>query len=141
MTAKEVSLSIPASPGMELAATAVAEVLAESMHLSRDKIDEVKLALVEACINAFEHAGRGGHRVDVFFRISSTPRGGEMFEVTVSDRGRGFDPSRVEPPSLEKKLRGRDKRGWGLKIIQSLMDEEEIRSSEKGTTIVMRKFK
>jgi len=31
MTAKEVSLSIPASPGMELAATALAEVLAESI--------------------------------------------------------------------------------------------------------------
>ena len=64
-----------------------------------------------------------------------------MFEVTVSDRGRGFDPSRVEPPSIEKKLRGDNKRGWGLKIIQSLVDEEEIRSSEKGTTIVMRKYK
>ena len=141
MTAKEVSLSIPASPGMELAATALVEVLGESMRLSRDKIDEVKLALVEACINAFEHAGRGGHRVQVDYRISSTPRGGEMFEVTVTDRGRGFDPSKVEPPSLERKLRGGDKRGWGLKIIQSLMDEEEIRSNEKGTTIVMRKFK
>ncbi len=141
MTAKEVSLSIPASPGMELAATALVEVLGESMRLSRDKIDEVKLALVEACINAFEHAGRGGHRVDVFYRISSTPHGGEMLEVTVTDRGRGFDPSKIEPPSLEKKLRGGEKRGWGLKIIQSLMDEEEIRSTEKGTTIVMRKFK
>jgi serine/threonine-protein kinase RsbW len=141
MSAKEVSLSIPASPGMELAATALAEVLGESMRLSRDKIDEVKLALVEACINAFEHAGRGGHRVDIYYRISSTPRGGEMLEVTVTDRGRGFDPSQIEPPSLEKKLQGGDKRGWGLKIIQSLMDEEEIRSNEKGTSIVMRKFK
>jgi anti-sigma regulatory factor (Ser/Thr protein kinase) len=64
-----------------------------------------------------------------------------MFEVRVSDRGHGFDPDRVESPSLEKKLHGERKRGWGLKIIQSLMDEEEIRSSEKGTTIVMRKYK
>src|SRR5258706_14295471 len=118
MIAKEVSLSIPASPGMELAATALAEVLGESMRLSRDKIDEVKLALVEACINAFEHAGRGGHRVDVFFRISSTPDGGEMFEVTVSDRGRGFDPRMVVSPSLERKLVGGVKRGWGVRCIR-----------------------
>jgi len=47
MTAKEVSLSIPASPGMELAATALASAGRIDASLP-DKIDEVKLALVEA---------------------------------------------------------------------------------------------
>lgn len=141
MTAKEVSLSIPSAPGMELAATAQAEALGESMLLSRDKIDEVKFALVEACINAFEHAGQNAGRVEVKFRVSQRPGGAEMLEVTVADRGRGFDPSRVEPPQLERKLHGENKRGWGLKFIQSLMDEVEIRSTDSGTTIVMRKYK
>jgi serine/threonine-protein kinase RsbW len=139
--AKEVCLSIPSAPGMELAATAQAEALGESMRLSRDKIDEVKFALVEACINAFEHAGQSAGRVDVKFRVSQRPGGAEMLEVTVADSGRGFDPARVEPPQLEKKLRGGSKRGWGLKFIQSLMDEVEIQSTKNGTTIVMRKYK
>jgi serine/threonine-protein kinase RsbW len=141
MANKEVSLSIPSAPGMELAATAQAEALGESMRLSRDKIDEVKFALVEACINAFEHAGHPAGTVELRFRVSQRPGGTEMLEVTVADRGKGFDPARVEPPQLEKKLRGGSKRGWGLKFIQSLMDEVEIRSTESGTTIVMRKYK
>lgn len=139
--AKEVCLSIPSAPGMELAATAEAEALGESMSLSRDKIDEIKFALVEACINAFEHAGQSAGSVDLKFRVCQRPSGAEMLEVTVADRGKGFDPARIEPPELESKLRGGNKRGWGLKFIQSLMDEVEIRSTEKGTTIVMRKYK
>ncbi len=140
--AKEVCLSIPSTPGMELAATAQAEALGEAMRLSRDKIDEVKFALVEACINAFEHGGESAGQVDLRFRISRRPGGAEMLEVTVADRGKGFDPARIEPPELDRKLReGASKRGWGLKFIQSLMDEVEIRSTENGTTIVMRKYK
>jgi serine/threonine-protein kinase RsbW len=141
MSVREVSLLIPAEPRMELAATALAEVLGEGMRLSRDKIDEIKLAVVEACINAFEHAGRRDSRIELVYRIFNGPQGREMLEVTVADQGRGFDPARVETPSLEKKLKGESKRGWGLAIINNLADEVEIRSGDCGTTIVMRKFK
>lgn len=138
MTQKEIVLSI--SAGMELSAAAQAERLAESIHLNRDKIDEVKHALVEACNNAFEH-GQSSDRVDLRLRIARPEGRGEALEVTVADRGKGFDSNSVEEPSLEKKLRGGYKRGWGLKMIRTLMDEVEILSSEKGTTIVMRKFR
>lgn len=126
---------------MELAATALAEVLGEGMCLSRDKIDEIKLAVVEACINAFEHSGPGGRCVELLYRISNGSEGREMLEVTVADRGRGFDPEKVETPSLARKLQGGSKRGWGLAIINNLTDEVEIRSGQDGTTIVMRKYK
>jgi serine/threonine-protein kinase RsbW len=138
---REVTLSIPAEPRMELAATALAEALGEFMRLSRDKIDEVKLAVVEACINAFEHAGHSNSRVELHFRISNGSDGRELLEVSVADRGRGFDPGCVESPLLAKKLGGGRKRGWGLKIIKSLADEVEVRSGEKGTVVVMRKYK
>ena len=128
------------SPGMELSAAAQAQAVGESMELSRDKIDEVKLALIEACINAFEHAG-AAQRVELGFRVVNGGPRGAALEVTVSDRGPGFDPEAVEPPVLEKKLGGGYKRGWGLKIIKNFMDEVEIRSGEKGTTIVMRKYR
>ena len=58
MANKEVSLSIPSAPGMELAATAQAEALGEAMRLSRDKIDEVKFALVDSGCRS----GRGERR-------------------------------------------------------------------------------
>src|SRR5437762_13404540 len=103
MANKEVSLSIPSAPGMELAATAQAEALGESMRLSRDKIDEVKFALVEACINAVEHAGHPAGTVELRCRPFQRPGGTETLEVTVADRRRGVDPARAEPPRVEKK--------------------------------------
>ena len=141
MSVQEISLSIPAKPRMELAATALAEVLGEGMSLSRDKIDEIKLAVVEACINAFEHSGRPDRRIELVYRIVNGAQGREMLEVIVADQGKGFDPAAVEPPQIEKKLKGASKRGWGLAIINNLTDEVEIRSGNGGTTIVMRKYK
>ena len=41
---------------MELAATQTSEVVAKHMGLSQDQSDEIKMALIEACINAFEHS-------------------------------------------------------------------------------------
>ncbi len=141
MSVREVSLWIPPEPRMELAATALAEVLGEGMCLSRDKIDEIKLAVVEACINAFEHSGRADRRIELVFRVFNGAQGREMLEVTVADQGKGFDPAKVEPPQIEKKLKGASKRGWGLAIINNLTDEMEIRSGDGGTIIVMRKYK
>jgi len=51
--AREISMVIPVAPDMEIVATAQAAAVGEFIEMPRDKIDEVKLALVEACINAF----------------------------------------------------------------------------------------
>ena len=137
--APEVSLTIPVAPEMEIVATAQAEALGEYMDMSRDKIDEVKLALVEACINAFEHAHTEDNQVHITFRVGGSA--GEWLEIEVRDRGRGFDAEGLEPPSPQKTFEERRRRGWGLHIIKSLMDVVEIASGDWGTRILMRKYK
>jgi serine/threonine-protein kinase RsbW len=137
--APEVSLTIPVAPEMEIVATAQADALGEYMDMSRDKIDEVKLALVEACINAFEHAHTEDNQVHITFRVGG--RGGECLEIEVRDRGHGFDAEGIESPTPQKTFEERRRRGWGLHIIKSLMDEVEITSGEWGTRILMRKNK
>ena len=140
---REVRLTIPVAPEMEIAATAQVAALGEWMELGRDKIDEVKMAVVEACINAFEHSGTPDHRVLIAFRIGTEegPERRAFLEVDVTDNGHGFDPSRLEAPEIDSKLRSPKKRGWGIKIIQSLMDDVRIESGERGTAIVMRKYR
>jgi serine/threonine-protein kinase RsbW len=135
----EVSLTIPVAPEMEIVATAQADALGEYMDMSRDKIDEVKLALVEACINAFEHAHTEDNQVHITFRVGGTK--GRCLEIEVRDRGHGFDAEGVESPTPQKTFEERRRRGWGLHIIKSLMDEVEITSGEWGTRILMRKYK
>jgi len=141
---REIQLTIPVAPEMEIAATAQVAALGEWMELGRDKIDEVKMAVVEACINAFEHSGTLDHKVELKFRVASESGadGGRTFlEVDVLDNGHGFDPSRVTAPQIGEKLRAPHKRGWGLRIIRSLMDDVRIVSGERGTMIVMRKYR
>ena len=137
---REVSMTIPVAPEMEIVATAQAAALGEYIAMSRDKIDEVKLALVEACINAFEHADCRDEQLHLTFRLCRE-KSREWLEVEVLDKGKGFDQNRVEEPNLEKSLASHRKRGWGLQIIKSLMDEVEITSGEWGTRILMRKYK
>ena len=134
-------MSIPVAPEMEIVATAQAAALGEYLAMTRDKIDEVKLALVEACINAFEHADCRDEQLHLTFRLGREPKGREWLEVEVLDKGKGFDSSTVEEPSLEKTFHSHRKRGWGLQIIKSLMDEVEITSGKTGTRILMRKYK
>ncbi len=139
--AREISLTIPVAPDMEIVATAQASAVGEYIDLSRDKIDEVKLAIVEACINAFEHAHARDDRVHLTFRVGKEEEGLEFLEVEVLDQGRGFDHSSVEKPTPEPAPSGGRKRGWGLQIIRSLMDSVTITSGEWGTRILMRKYK
>jgi serine/threonine-protein kinase RsbW len=128
------------APDMEVAASKTATAMAEFMRMSPDKIDEVRLAVVEACINAFEHSRASDRKVHITFAVLGE-REPQALEITVRDAGVGFAPAALEEPNIADKLKAARKRGWGLKIIQGLMDEVEIASGEGGTTVVMRKLR
>ena len=135
---REVTLRLPMLPNMEIEASKAATSMAEEMQMSPDKIDEVRMAVVEACINAYEHS----NAPDRELHLSVAMLGDEQPErlcVTVRDNGTGFLPESVQKPSIEDKFRSSNKRGWGLTIIRGLMDEVEIRSGAQGTTVVMYK--
>jgi serine/threonine-protein kinase RsbW len=135
---REVSLALPMVDDMELAATKTVTALAQSMQMSPDKIDEVRMAVVEACINAFEHSGADDGMVYLTFHVLGDQEP-ETLRITVRDSGQGFDPGRLQKPSIEEKLKAGRKRGWGLRIIEGLMDEVSIQSGGDGTTVVMSK--
>jgi serine/threonine-protein kinase RsbW len=136
---QEVSLTLPILPNMEMTASKTATSLAESMGMSPDKIDEVRMAVVEACINAFEHSRAQDGRVYITFEIVGGKKSPKL-QITIEDTGVGFAPEEIEPPRIEDKLKAKRKRGWGIQIIKGLMDEVEITSGAGGTTVVMRKL-
>lgn len=134
----KVTLALPMVPEMEIEASKTATAIAESMRMSPDRIDEVRMAVVEACINALEHSHSSEKKVFVTFEVlgEQTP---EKLRITVRDAGVGFSPENVADPHIEAKIKAENKRGWGLKIIRGLMDEVEIHSSSEGTVVVMSK--
>ena len=132
----KVELTLPIIPDLELAATKTAEVVAKHMNLDDEKSAEIGMALIEATINAFEHSGSDSENVEIHFVIQ-----GDTLVIKVTDKGKGFDPSKVKIPNIEEKLRSDQKRGWGLKLIQELMDTVEFESTPEGTTVTMTKKK
>lgn len=131
-------MTLPMGPEMEIAASRAATSVAEAMRMSPDKIDEVRMAVVEACINAIEHSRSHDQTVYLSFAVLGELEP-ERLKVTVKDRGVGFAPDELEEPTIEDKLTSERKRGWGLKIIRGLMDQVEVRSGADGTTIEMSK--
>jgi anti-sigma regulatory factor (Ser/Thr protein kinase) len=136
MDRPKIELKLPIIANMELVAVQTAEVVARHMDLSEDKAAEISMALIEACINAFEHS-QAQNNVFIHFILEEN-----SLVIKVIDQGIGFDKAKVEIPAIENKL-GTDerKRGWGLQLIQELMDSVEFESGKDGTTVTMTKNK
>jgi anti-sigma regulatory factor (Ser/Thr protein kinase) len=136
MDRPKIELKLPVIANMELVAVQTAEVVAKHMDLNEDKAAEISMALIEACINAFEHS-QAQNNVFIHFILEEN-----SLVIKVIDQGIGFDKAKVEIPAIENKL-GTDerKRGWGLQLIQELMDSVEFESSKDGTTVTMTKNK
>ena len=131
-----VELKLPVIENMELVATQTAEVVSKHMQLDNEKTSEISMALIEACINAFEHSETKSE-VFIHFIISD-----ESLTIKVIDKGKGFDSSKISIPNIDNKL-GSDekKRGWGIMLIKELMDSVNYESNEDGTTLTMIKNK
>lgn len=132
---KEIEIVIPMLPNLELAAANMASAVAGFMEFNEEKIEEMKMALIEACINSFEHSKSQDRKVYIKFRMEK-----DELWLEITDHGTGFKADEVALPNIDKKIAGEErKRGWGLELMRGLMDRVEVRTSEKGTTILMMK--
>ena len=131
-----VELKLPVIPDIELTATKTAEVISKHMDLSEEKSAEISMALIEACINAFEHS-ESKSEIYIHFLIDD-----DNLTIKVIDKGKGFDSTNVKIPNIETKLTTSEKkRGWGIMLIKELMDTVNFESDHTGTTLTMTKKK
>ena len=139
MTAeRQMELSLPMVPDIEIAAARAAGNLARELGMSAEKIDEMAHAIIEACINAREHSGCADRRIYLRFVGSYQGDGNPRIDIWISDRGRGFDLQ--EARTRRQKLGPSYKRGRGIQLMEAHMDEVEIISGQQGTTIHMVKL-
>ena len=121
-----------------IAANAV-EQIARRIAFRPEAINQIKTALIEACINAAEHSLSPDRKIYQRFRVEN-----DRLVVTVASRG-------VVPASLavqngqevdgrSEKEDAKSRRGWGLKLIQTLMDEVEFERVDDGTQLRMTKY-
>jgi serine/threonine-protein kinase RsbW len=125
--APTIALRIPCSPEYVSVARLTVSAVASRMNFGMDEIDDLKLAVGEACANAIEHAAEGD--IDITCTIETN-----QLVLSVKDCGVGFDPKARRKEPLEELPVG----GLGLLLIHSLMDEVNIESDpQRGTEVRM----
>jgi serine/threonine-protein kinase RsbW len=127
----KIELHIPSVMGYEKVAMECAASMAKKMGFTEDRIEDLKTAVAEACLNAIEH----GNKMDTSTKVGITLTVEESkLQVLVKDQGKGIN--QILTPSIESKIKGEDKpRGWGIFLIKRLMDEVTFEASPEGGNI------
>jgi serine phosphatase RsbU (regulator of sigma subunit)/anti-sigma regulatory factor (Ser/Thr protein kinase) len=125
--------SVPSEPGNErLVLARVAEVVADS-GLTVDQLERIKTASAEAAMNAIEHGNHNRAELPVDVVVLRTARG---IAVEISDLGGRVEDAVADTPDLELKLAGlQTTRGWGLFLIENMVDECEEHTREERHTV------
>lgn len=121
-----IELRLPSRLGFEKIAMSTASSVAKLMGFAPERIEDLKTAVAEACINAMEHGNKLDESLIVGVILSMDET---SLEVKVLDTGTG-PPSGVHTPNMDKKMHGEEaSRGMGMFLIQALVDEAEWVSS------------
>jgi len=131
----EFELIIPMGDDTELVAVKAVEEIARRANFDKDSIEQIKMALIEACINASEHSKMKDGKIVVKFIVDY-----DKLIVYVGNEGNGFEPSLVREPNIDQKIRSGSYRGWGIKLMRSLMDEVKFEKGSGGTKLKMVKL-
>jgi serine/threonine-protein kinase RsbW len=121
-----IELRLPSRLGFEKIAMNTAAGVAHSMGFAEDRIEDLKTAVAEACINAIEHGNKLDETLSVGVILSMAP---DCLEVKVVDAGTG--PQGItSAPDIDKKMDEEEgARGMGMFLIEALVDEVEWVSS------------
>lgn len=134
-----VELQIPARPEyIGLVRLVVSSLASARRELADDRIDDLKLAVSEACTNAIEAHGAADLSDHVLVRWTE---GEDRLEVEVEDRGKGFDPDALpEHPPVTDPERLNFERGLGIPLIRTLVDEVAFSPLAEGTLVRLTLF-
>lgn len=129
-------LEIPATPAFVGVARSVVFATAATVSgIDDDRLDDLRIAVSEACTNAVEahQSTDSDDRVVLSCEVQPT-----QLRVRIEDSGAGFDPDAVPPrPSLEGKDHLTFERGWGIQLIRTLVDQAEFLSDSTGTAVML----
>ncbi len=126
----EYEVTVPMDGENEMIAAHTLEEIARRHNFAPKAINQIKTALLEASINASEHSLSPDRRIHQKFSVED-----DRIVITISNRGLRLADRRtkeIEPES--------ERRGWGLKLIEKLMDEVKILHTDDGTSISMTKY-
>jgi serine/threonine-protein kinase RsbW len=135
-----IEMNIPAKPEYVSIVRLTLSGISSKMGYSYDDIEDLKIAVSEACTNAVQHAYKTLSSGDVSIRFGVHE---DRLEVIVSDQGSSFDLSQkkqnIGPYTPSQSVDQLSEGGLGLYLMETLMDEVKVQI-DSGVTVAMTKF-
>ena len=135
----EYEMVIPVGEDTELIAAHALEEIARRHKFPSKAINQLKTALVEACINAAEHGLAPDRKIHQRFLVSD-----DKITISISNRGLRLTDKLAESEDGDVQILPPEspdtRRGWGLNLIRGLMDDVRVEPVDDGTRITMTKF-
>ncbi|BDI33846.1 serine-protein kinase RsbW [Capsulimonas corticalis] len=131
-----VELVIPCRPEYVGVARLAVLGIASRMPFSYDEVEDVRLAVGEACTHAVERAGDTSAQIKIVSTIDSVAL---VIEV-IDDVPVGTEPVVQSEDAQLLEAAGVDQQGLGALLMEILVDEVKITSSETGTSVRLTKF-
>jgi serine/threonine-protein kinase RsbW len=111
---------------------------AEQAGMSKEELNDIILAVDEACTNIIKHAYNSVPDGEIIITID---RKGRKFTVTIIDYGKNFEPEIVKKPDIQEYYRQKKVGGLGMYLMKTLMDEVKyISVPGKYNKVLMSKF-
>ena len=123
-----IEVSLPNRLGYERIAMESSASFARIAGFMSERIEDLRTAVAEACINAIEHGNRA--RPDARVIVTMNYKGG-VLSVSVVDEGEGIEEFPEEPDIVEKIQNLQTPRGLGIFLIRRLVDELEFNKMTK----------
>jgi anti-sigma regulatory factor (Ser/Thr protein kinase) len=115
--------SLPSEPGNEREAMRRVVAVVEPLAIPAARLDRLKTAVAEATMNAIEHGNHNQPDLPVDIQVMTSA---SDLIVRITDRGSVPVPDPIVP-DLEAKLAGQQSpRGWGLFLIEKMVDEMRV---------------
>lgn len=126
-------MSIPSEPGNERTAMEQVAAVVREIGLPAARLDRLRTAVAEAALNGMEHGNKYNPELPVAIQVLVSPA---ALMVRITDQGGGQPISSPQTPDLAAKLAGlQSPRGWGLFIIERMVDRVHITSDEVHHTV------
>jgi len=123
LDARTVEVSLPNKIGYERIAMESSASFARIVGFVSERIEDLKTAVAEACINAIEHGNKGRPDARVIVTMNFND---DTFSVSVMDQGKGI-PELPKEPDIEEKIEKLEPpKGLGIYLIKQLVDQAEF---------------
>ncbi|MCW3062401.1 MAG: ATP-binding protein [Capsulimonas sp.] len=131
-----VELTIPCRPEYVGVARLAVLGIASRMPFSYDEVEDVRLAVGEACTHAVERAGSTVAQIKIVSTIDSVALVIEVSDDVPADA----EPVIPDEDAQALAAAGVDQQGLGALLMEILVDEVKITSTASGTSVRLTKF-